>query len=64
MILNTVEQTMRLCLQDELETLTHYKNIFCEADDSTCNLIAGQQENVALSLSDLKMLGASTGMAM
>jgi uncharacterized protein (TIGR02284 family) len=64
MILNTVEQTLRFCLQNELETLTHYNRVFCGADESTCSLIAGQQENVELCLSDLKMLDASTGMAM
>lgn len=64
MILNTVEQTMRSCLQSELETLTYYKKVFCGAEESTCNLIAGQRENVELCLSDLKMLDASAGMAL
>lgn len=63
MILHNVEQTLENCLREELKTLTHYKNIFCQADESTCNLIAGQRENVELNLSDIKMLGASAGMA-
>lgn len=64
MILNTVEQTMEGCLQHELGVLTNYKRVFCGADESTCNLIAGQKENVALNLSDIKTLGASAGMAL
>ena len=59
-VLNTVEQTLRGCLQDELKTLTHYKYILCDVDESTCNLIAGQRESVELNLSDIKMLSTST----
>jgi len=62
-ILNTVEQSLENCLQEELEILQHYQNIFCEADESTCNLVAGQRENVELNLADIKMLDASAGMA-
>ena len=64
LILNIVEQTLEKTLRDELNTLTYFKNIFCGADESTCNLIAGQRENVELNLSDIKMLNASTGMAL
>ena len=55
LILKSIEQTLDNCLQYELDTLTHYKDIFCKAADSTCNLVAGQRENIELCISDTKM---------
>jgi uncharacterized protein (TIGR02284 family) len=63
LILNTVEQAMESSLQNEIKALAHYEKRFCEAEESTCNLIAGQRESVKLALSDLKMLRTSAGMA-
>jgi len=63
LILNTVDQTLEKCLRSELKTLSRYKEVFCEARESTCHLIDGQQESVKLAISDLKMMRSSADMA-
>ncbi len=57
-ILNNVDITLTNCLKYELQILDEYSKILRQQTvlPSTINLVIGQQENVKVALSDLKVM--------
>lgn len=56
-IINSVEQTLEECFQDEIKVLADYENLLKQGTviPSTQNLIIGQRENIKLAIADLKV---------